>query len=110
MDIENNLCAAVFTHHLVTWPFCVVSSAAHTPDNSFLGFVSEEAVREDAREEELEADAHRKDKIAVVYGKQDYMWKVQWPICLFKYMKAFFSYVKKLRVTLFSYVDILVHM
>ena len=49
---------------------------AHTPDNSFLGFVSEEAVK-DVKEEELESDANRKNRIAVVYGKQDYMWKVQ---------------------------------
>lgn len=46
---------------------------AHTPDNSFLGFVSEEEVRE----EELESAAIRKEKIAVVYGKQDYMWEVR---------------------------------
>lgn len=51
-------------------------SLAHTPDNSFLGFVSEEAVREDVREEELEPDTSRKERIAVVYGKQDYMWQV----------------------------------
>lgn len=51
---------------------CSLSSLAHTPDNSFLGFVSEEAAREEAREEELD----RKDRIAVVYGKQDYMWQV----------------------------------
>lgn len=53
-----------------------LSSSAHTPDNSFLGFVSEEAVKQEAREEELEADTYRKDRIAVVYGKQDYMWQV----------------------------------
>lgn len=51
---------------------CVLSSPAHTPDNSFLGFVSEEA----AREEELEPHRSSKDKIAVVYGKQEYMWEV----------------------------------
>ncbi|XP_056153597.1 alpha-1,6-mannosylglycoprotein 6-beta-N-acetylglucosaminyltransferase B-like [Lampris incognitus] len=42
----------------------------HTPDNSFLGFVSEEA-----REEDVKADTNRKDNIAVVYGKQAYMWQ-----------------------------------
>lgn len=47
----------------------------HTPDNSFLGFVSEEAAREEMREEELEPDGYRKDRIAVIYGKQDYMWQ-----------------------------------
>lgn len=55
---------------------CIVFSPAHTPDNSFLGFVAEEAVRKEMREEELEPDAHRKNNIAVVYGKQDYMWQV----------------------------------
>lgn len=49
---------------------------AHSPDNSFLGFVSEEAARAEVREEELESDTYRKEKIAVVYGKQDYMWQV----------------------------------
>lgn len=53
-----------------------MSSLAHTPDNSFLGFVSEEAMREEVREEELEPNRYRKDRIAVVYGKQDYMWQV----------------------------------
>lgn len=38
--------------------------------------MSEEAARQEAREEELEPDAYRKDRIAVVYGKQDYMWQV----------------------------------
>ncbi|XP_056286643.1 alpha-1,6-mannosylglycoprotein 6-beta-N-acetylglucosaminyltransferase B-like isoform X3 [Pseudoliparis swirei] len=47
----------------------------HTPDNSFLGFVSEEAAREEMREEELEPAGYRKDRIAVIYGKQDYMWQ-----------------------------------
>lgn len=51
-------------------------SPAHTPDNSFLGFVSEEAARAEVREEELEPETYRKDRIAVVYGKQDYMWQV----------------------------------
>ena len=53
-----------------------LSPPAHTPDNSFLGFVSEEAVRAEVREEELEPEMYRKDRIAVVYGKQDYMWQV----------------------------------
>ncbi|XP_077359879.1 alpha-1,6-mannosylglycoprotein 6-beta-N-acetylglucosaminyltransferase B-like isoform X2 [Festucalex cinctus] len=41
----------------------------HTPDNSFLGFVSEDAVRAE------ESDLNRKEKIAVIYGKQEYMWQ-----------------------------------
>ncbi|KAM7370909.1 hypothetical protein PAMP_010419 [Pampus punctatissimus] len=52
-------------------PLQYMTMFPHTPDNSFLGFVSEEA----GREEELESDAYKKDKIAVVYGKQDYMWQ-----------------------------------
>uniref|UniRef100_A0A671WGN4 alpha-1,6-mannosyl-glycoprotein 6-beta-N-acetylglucosaminyltransferase n=1 Tax=Sparus aurata TaxID=8175 RepID=A0A671WGN4_SPAAU len=56
-------------------PLQYMTMFPHTPDNSFLGFVSEEAVREEAREEGLEAGAYKKDKIAVVYGKQDYMWQ-----------------------------------
>uniref|UniRef100_A0A673BWD7 alpha-1,6-mannosyl-glycoprotein 6-beta-N-acetylglucosaminyltransferase n=1 Tax=Sphaeramia orbicularis TaxID=375764 RepID=A0A673BWD7_9TELE len=47
----------------------------HTPDNSFLGFVSEEAMRLEMTEEELEPDIYKKDKISVVYGKQEYMWQ-----------------------------------
>lgn len=31
---------------------------------------------EEARDEELEADDNKKDRIAVVYGKQEYMWQV----------------------------------
>ncbi|XP_071397465.1 alpha-1,6-mannosylglycoprotein 6-beta-N-acetylglucosaminyltransferase B-like [Centroberyx affinis] len=56
-------------------PLQYMTMFPHTPDNAFLGFVSEEAVREEAREEELEPNTYRKDKIAVVYGKQDYMWQ-----------------------------------
>lgn len=41
--------------------------------------MSEEAVK-DGKEEELESDSNRKNRIAVVYGKQDYMWKVQWTV------------------------------
>lgn len=52
------------------------SSPAHTPDNSFLGFVSKEAERTEVREEELEPETDGTDRIAVVYGKQDYMWQV----------------------------------
>ncbi|XP_042253867.1 alpha-1,6-mannosylglycoprotein 6-beta-N-acetylglucosaminyltransferase B-like [Thunnus maccoyii] len=56
-------------------PLQYMTMFPHTPDNSFLGFVSEEAARAEVREEELESDTYRKDKIAVVYGKQDYMWQ-----------------------------------
>ncbi|XP_039991668.1 alpha-1,6-mannosylglycoprotein 6-beta-N-acetylglucosaminyltransferase B-like [Xiphias gladius] len=56
-------------------PLQYMTMFPHTPDNSFLGFVSEEAVRAEVREEELEPEIYRKDRIAVVYGKQDYMWQ-----------------------------------
>lgn len=50
-----------------------IVAIAHTPDNSFLGFVS----AEEAREEKQMMDANREKRIAVVYGKQEYMWQVQ---------------------------------
>lgn len=52
--------------------FIVAIPVAHTPDNSFLGFVS----AEEAREEKQKMDANREKRIAVVYGKQEYMWQV----------------------------------
>ncbi|KAI3365660.1 hypothetical protein L3Q82_010734 [Scortum barcoo] len=56
-------------------PLQYMTMFPHTPDNSFLGFVSEEAMREEVMEEELEPNPYRKERIAVVYGKQDYMWQ-----------------------------------
>ncbi|KAM4624498.1 alpha-1,6-mannosylglycoprotein 6-beta-N-acetylglucosaminyltransferase B-like [Polymixia lowei] len=56
-------------------PLQYMTMFPHTPDNSFLGFVSEEVWREEVKEEELEPDIHRKDNVALVYGKQDYMWQ-----------------------------------
>ncbi|KAM9716824.1 alpha-1,6-mannosylglycoprotein 6-beta-N-acetylglucosaminyltransferase B-like [Menidia menidia] len=56
-------------------PLQYMTMFPHTPDNSFLGFVSEEAVRKDSGEDELESVGNRKDRIAVVYGKQDHMWQ-----------------------------------
>uniref|UniRef100_A0A8C5EGJ1 alpha-1,6-mannosyl-glycoprotein 6-beta-N-acetylglucosaminyltransferase n=1 Tax=Gouania willdenowi TaxID=441366 RepID=A0A8C5EGJ1_GOUWI len=48
----------------------------HTPDNSFLGFVSEEAAANvETLEDEFQPECYKKDRIAVVYGKQDYMWQ-----------------------------------
>ncbi|XP_023674901.1 alpha-1,6-mannosylglycoprotein 6-beta-N-acetylglucosaminyltransferase B-like [Paramormyrops kingsleyae] len=41
----------------------------HTPDNSFMGFVSEDAGHG------RQAQPQRKENIAVVYGKQAYMWQ-----------------------------------
>ncbi|XP_041672349.1 alpha-1,6-mannosylglycoprotein 6-beta-N-acetylglucosaminyltransferase B-like [Cheilinus undulatus] len=56
-------------------PLQYMTMFPHTPDNSFLGFVSEEVARRELREEELEPESYRKDRIAVIYGKQDYMWQ-----------------------------------
>ncbi|XP_041828923.1 alpha-1,6-mannosylglycoprotein 6-beta-N-acetylglucosaminyltransferase B-like isoform X2 [Melanotaenia boesemani] len=52
-------------------PLQYMTMFPHTPDNSFLGFVSEEAVRKD----KLEPEIYKKDSIAVVYGKQEYIWQ-----------------------------------
>ncbi|XP_057681322.1 alpha-1,6-mannosylglycoprotein 6-beta-N-acetylglucosaminyltransferase B-like [Corythoichthys intestinalis] len=48
-------------------PLQYMTMFPHTPDNSFLGFVSEDAVRP--------KDVNKKEKIAVIYGKQEYMWQ-----------------------------------
>ncbi|KAJ7984537.1 hypothetical protein DPEC_G00355830 [Dallia pectoralis] len=59
-------------------PMQYMTMFPHTPDNSFLGFVSEgEAAlsRQQEREEEGEPRAYVKDNMALVYGKQDYMWQ-----------------------------------
>lgn len=47
----------------------------HTPDNSFLGFVGEEAMKDEVKQEEMAPDSYKKDRVAVVYGKQEYMWE-----------------------------------
>ncbi|XP_013863683.1 alpha-1,6-mannosylglycoprotein 6-beta-N-acetylglucosaminyltransferase B [Austrofundulus limnaeus] len=52
-------------------PLQYMTMFPHSPDNSFLGFVSEEAVKD----EEPGSESSKKDKIAVVYGKQEYMWQ-----------------------------------
>ncbi len=46
-----------------------VTCVAHTPDNSFMGFVVGEFQRN--------ATPIRKENMAVVYGKEFYMWKVR---------------------------------
>uniref|UniRef100_A0A3Q4GWG9 alpha-1,6-mannosyl-glycoprotein 6-beta-N-acetylglucosaminyltransferase n=1 Tax=Neolamprologus brichardi TaxID=32507 RepID=A0A3Q4GWG9_NEOBR len=53
-------------------PLQYMTMFPHTPDNSFLGFVSEGTVRKGS---ELEPVSYKKDRIAMVYGKQDYMWQ-----------------------------------
>ncbi|XP_034049796.1 alpha-1,6-mannosylglycoprotein 6-beta-N-acetylglucosaminyltransferase B-like [Thalassophryne amazonica] len=52
-------------------PLQYMTMFPHTPDNSFLGFVTEDTMKD----KELEPDTYTKDRIAVVYGKQDYMWQ-----------------------------------
>ncbi|XP_034563930.1 alpha-1,6-mannosylglycoprotein 6-beta-N-acetylglucosaminyltransferase B-like [Notolabrus celidotus] len=56
-------------------PLQYMTMFPHTPDNSFLGFAIGEAARKEVREEELEPDTYRKERVAVIYGKQDYMWQ-----------------------------------
>ncbi|CAN9509116.1 unnamed protein product [Ophioblennius macclurei] len=56
-------------------PLQYMTMFPHTPDNSFLGFSSEDALRNEVGEDELEPESYKKDKIAVIYGKQDYMWQ-----------------------------------
>lgn len=46
-------------------------STAHTPDNSFMGFVSEEL-----NETEKQSVKSNKVNMAVVYGKEASIWKV----------------------------------
>ncbi|XP_077482582.1 alpha-1,6-mannosylglycoprotein 6-beta-N-acetylglucosaminyltransferase B-like [Stigmatopora argus] len=69
-----NLASYAHTHGFKTlwgsWglqPLQYMTMFPHTPDNSFLGFVSEDAVRP--------KDINTKENIAVIYGKQEYMWQ-----------------------------------
>ncbi|KAJ8364206.1 hypothetical protein SKAU_G00130370 [Synaphobranchus kaupii] len=52
-------------------PLQYMTMFPHTPDNSFMGFVSETV----GSGRELSVKAHRKEDMAVVYGKQEYMWQ-----------------------------------
>lgn len=49
-----------------------LSLAAHTPDNSFMGFVAEEL----NETEKLNIQRNKVNNMAVVYGKEASMWKV----------------------------------
>lgn len=49
-----------------------LSLAAHTPDNSFMGFVAEEL----NQTERLNIQRNKVNNMAVVYGKEASMWKV----------------------------------
>lgn len=56
---------------LTTFPWhCLL--AAHTPDNSFMGFVAEEL----NKTERLHIQRNKVNNMAVVYGKEASMWKV----------------------------------
>lgn len=44
--------------------------SAHTPDNSFMGFVVDRFLNDS------QPDMENKSNVAVVYGKNDFMWKV----------------------------------
>uniref|UniRef100_A0AAV2LI56 alpha-1,6-mannosyl-glycoprotein 6-beta-N-acetylglucosaminyltransferase n=1 Tax=Knipowitschia caucasica TaxID=637954 RepID=A0AAV2LI56_KNICA len=45
----------------------------HTTDNSFLGFVTEEALKSEVKKQAM--DSYKKSNVAVVYAKQEYMWE-----------------------------------
>lgn len=51
-------------------------SAAHTPDNSFMGFVTEEL----NQTERFNIKRDKVNNMAVVYGKEASMWKVRKPV------------------------------
>ncbi|XP_064178353.1 alpha-1,6-mannosylglycoprotein 6-beta-N-acetylglucosaminyltransferase B-like [Anguilla rostrata] len=52
-------------------PLQYMTMFPHTPDNSFMGFVSEVV----GSGWEVSTKEHRKENMAVVYGKQEYMWQ-----------------------------------
>lgn len=56
---------------MLLW-FCI---AAHTPDNSFMGFVAEEL----NQTEILQIQRQKVNNMAVIYGKEASMWKVSFP-------------------------------
>ncbi|XP_054913687.1 alpha-1,6-mannosylglycoprotein 6-beta-N-acetylglucosaminyltransferase B-like [Poeciliopsis prolifica] len=53
-------------------PLQYMTMFPHTPDNSFLGFVGEDAMK---TKDDFKSEIYRKDNIAVVYGKQEHMWQ-----------------------------------
>lgn len=60
--------------------FPPLSLAAHTPDNSFMGFVAEEL----NETERLAIQRNKLNNMAVVYGKEASMWKVSFRDGLFQ--------------------------
>lgn len=70
----------VFSPSTNILPFCAAHTyshtqihSAHTPDNSFMGFVSEELNETEKRS----IQQNKVNNMAVVYGKEASMWKVQ---------------------------------
>lgn len=59
-------------NHLLYCQLLCLSLAAHTPDNSFMGFVAEEL----NETERLNIQRNKVNNMAVVYGKEASMWKV----------------------------------
>lgn len=66
-------------------PVSLLSTSAHTPDNSFLGFVVEQHLNS--------SDIHHINEIkrqnqSLVYGKVDSFWKVSQPACVSSSLKG----------------------
>lgn len=67
-EVLENICPAACLLPLV--------STAHTPDNSFMGFVSEEL----NQTERQFIKSNKVSSMAVVYGKEASIWKVSAPM------------------------------
>lgn len=70
--------AMLFTFPILRFHLCLYfsppsSSPAHTPDNSFMGFVSEEL----NETEKHNIQQNKVKNMAVAYGKEASMWKVR---------------------------------
>lgn len=68
-----SLFSAPFLPLLTTYLRLTNTRSAHTPDNSFMGFVSEELNETEKRS----IQQNKVNNMAVVYGKEASMWKVQ---------------------------------
>ncbi len=64
----QNTCFRCNTSHVVL--------AAHSPDNSFMGFVVDNFINSSSDTSAALADKPRRDQ-ALVYGKAEYMWEVR---------------------------------
>ena len=74
MAVQPSLCKTwletLKTGFLMTLLILPCFISAHSPDNSFMGFVVEQHLNDTLAEE------IQRTNIAVVYGKNDYMWQV----------------------------------